>query len=211
MRKIGKIISTILVIIGFVGFLSGSYFYGENVEIPLGDINGFVVDKDDNIYVGCAFYERVQVYNKEGKFIKNWPIEAYGGMFYMSKSEKDEILITTARGDDQILYNKNGKKLSEKNIDHQTFMESENDWRTFTADNGIEYEIKGSLIQKIVKLNPEKTIINQSILLQLIKGPFNVWFLAVFGGVIGYFTKDESTKNILAFFKSGNHKFWEKK
>jgi hypothetical protein len=211
MRKIGKFISTILVIIGFVGFLSGSYFYGENVEIPLGDINGFVVDKDHNIYIGCAFYERVQVYNNEGEFIKNWPIEAYGGMFYMSKTEKDEILITTARGDDQTLYNKNGKILSKKNIDHQTFMESENDWKTFTTDNGIEYIIKGSLIQKIVKLNPEKTIINQNILLQLIKGPFNVWLLAVVGGVIGFFSKKENTENISSFLKSGNHKFWKKK
>ncbi len=205
MKKIGRIISTLLVVVGFVGFLSGSYFYGRSVEIPLGDINGFVVDKDDNIYIGCAFYERVQVYNKEGEFIKNWPIEAYGGMFYMSKTEKDEILITTARGDDQVLYDKNGKILSKKNIDHQTFMESENDWRTFTSDKGVEYEIKGSLFQKIVKLNPAQTIINQNALLQLIKGPFNVWLLAVIGGIIGYLSKDKNT-----VYNNGYNSLWQR-
>jgi hypothetical protein len=202
MKTTFKIISIILIGIGFIGFLSGSSFYSTKTEIPLGDINGFVVDKDRNIYIGCGFYERIQVYNKNGEFIKNWPIEIYGGMFYMNKTENDEILITTARGDNQILYDKDGKVLSEKNIDHQTFMDSENDWRTFTDDSGIKYEIKGNLYQKLVKLNPEKTIISQSFLLQSIKGPTNVWLLAIIGGIIGFLIKDENYERIKKFFNS---------
>lgn len=209
MNKIGKFISTILVIIGFVGFLSGSYFYSVNNEIPLGDIKGFVVDKNKNIYVGCGFYERIKVYNKNGEFIKNWPIEAYGGTFYMDKNENNEILITTARGDEQVLFDVNGVILSKKEINGLNYGNYETDWRTFTSDDGVEYEIKGSLFQKIVQLNPEKIIISQNIFLQLIKGPFNVWLLAVFGGLIGYLAKDKNAKNISTSNNSENYKFWK--
>ena len=205
MKKAGRIISTLLIAIGFVGFLSGSYFYGENNEIPLGDIKGFVVDKNGNIYVGSGFYERVQVYNENGEFIKNWPVEAYGGTFYMDKNKNDEILITTARGDEQILFDVNGVVLSKKEINGLNYGNYETDWRTFTSDKGVKYEIKGSIFQKIVKLNPEHTVIKQSILLQLIKGPFNVMLLAVIGGIIGYLSKDKNTVH-----NNGYNSLWQR-
>ena len=189
MKRIGGIISSILVIIGMVGFWSGSYFYDENTEIPLGDIKGFVVDKENNIYVGSGFYQRVQVYNENGDFIKNWDIEALGGTFTVNLTDSEEILITTARGDEQIWFDKNGKILSRKKIDNETYEESERDWRTFTTPENVKYEIKGTLFQELIRVNPEKVIINQNLFLQIIKGPINIWLLVVIGAIIGYLSK----------------------
>jgi hypothetical protein len=189
MKKIGGIISSILVIIGMVGFWSGSYFFDYNTEIPLGDINGFVVDKENNIYVGSGFYQRVQVYNENGEFIKNWDIDAHGGTFTVNLTDNEEILITTARGDEQIWFDKNGRILSRKKINSETYEASERDWRTFNTAEDVKYEIKGTLFQKLIRVNPEKVIINQNLFLQIIKGPINIWLFAVIGAIIGYLWK----------------------
>ncbi|MBM1106961.1 hypothetical protein JQC67_12490 [Aurantibacter crassamenti] len=189
MKKIISVFSNILAIVGVIGFWSGSYFYNENTEIPLGDIKGFVVDKENNIYVGSGFYEKVQVYDEDGNFLKNWDLEAYGGTFTMNLTEHEEILITTARGNEQIWFNKNGRILSQKKIGNGTYEESKRDWRTFTTKENVQYEIKGTIFHELVRLNPKKTIINQNLFLQIIKGPFNIWLLIVIGGIISYLLK----------------------
>ena len=149
------------------------------------------LDKENNIYVGSGFYQRVQVYSENGDFIKNWDIEALGGTFTVNLTYNEEILITTARGDEQIWFNKNGKILSRKKIDNENYEASERDWRTFTTAEEVKYEIKGTLYQKLIRVNPEKVIINQNLFLQIIKGPINIWLLVVIGAIIGYLSKEK--------------------
>lgn len=65
MKKIGIIISLLLILIGFTGFIGGALITGGIIdydkEVPLGDIEGIVIDKEGYIYVGLGFYGKVQV------------------------------------------------------------------------------------------------------------------------------------------------------
>jgi len=124
-----------------------------------------------------------------GSITKNWDVEALGGTFTVNLTDSEEILIATARGDEQIRFDKNGRILSRKKIDNATYEESERDWRTFTTAENVKYEIKGTLFQKLIRVNPEKVIINQNSFLQIIKGPINIWLLVVIGVIIGYLAK----------------------
>ena len=181
MRTISLIFSYLLIVIGFASWFLVPNLFSENNEIPLGDIKGFVVDKQNNIYLGSGFYERVQVYNENGEFIRNWKVESLGGTYSIDISANDNILITSARGREQIEYDKNGKVLSKNEIDILKYQNDFKDKKTFITENGTAYELKGNWVSKLVKKNPEKTIIKQSIFLQIIKGPTNSWVLGLIG------------------------------
>jgi len=198
-KTLGLILSYLLMGIGLASWLLSGVFFSEKDEIPLGDITGFVVDSQDNIYFASGFYQRVQAYNGKGQFIKNWNIEASGGFYTIDITENDNILITTARGGEQIEYDKNGKILSRKN---KNAHESQNKLRekdSFTTESGTSYKFKGSLINELVKTNPEMTIIKQSLFLQIIRGPLNCWVLfmmgILFAGLFSY-KKNNTVNNI---------------
>jgi len=182
MKTLGLIFSYLLIAIGFASwFLVPKFFSNEN-EIPLGDIKGFVIDSKNNIYFGSGFYERVQVYNQDGEFIKNWKVDSHGGTYIIDIAENDNILITTARGDEQIEYDQNGNVIKRKDVNPLQYeLKDFNERESFTTNDGTEYLLNGSFITELIKTNPKKTIVKQNLFLQIIKGPTNSWILGVIG------------------------------
>jgi len=73
MRKILTYISLSFLLFGIIGFLFnmclsfGGFTY--NGELPLTSIQG-IEEKNDEIFVGLGFYNRIQVYDLNGKFIR---------------------------------------------------------------------------------------------------------------------------------------------
>ncbi len=174
---------TMLFTFGFAEFASRGYYYSTSNEVPLGGIIGFVVDKNDNIYVGSSFYSRIQVYNKNGKFIRNWKVNSHGGTFTINLSSDENIIVNTARGDEKIVFNKNGTIISKNKINNITYEKSKNDWNKFVGLNGNKYQITGFLFQKIIQVIPqEKVIVNQNILRQIFKGPINTSIIYIASG-----------------------------
>ncbi|MBN1364843.1 MAG: hypothetical protein JW976_08565, partial [Syntrophaceae bacterium] len=69
----------VVCIVGFFGFINGfftawekAFWVSSKTELPLGDIGGIAADSDGNIYVLANFYDRVQKYSPEGKFLTGW-------------------------------------------------------------------------------------------------------------------------------------------
>lgn len=94
---------------GLLGFFLGSVcvFFNSDfnvvarrVRFPLGHPCDVVVDRQRHIYVGLAFYGRIQVYDAEGRFLYGFFADTNGGLFQMEiDGEKRFLTIVCARGD----------------------------------------------------------------------------------------------------------------
>ena len=180
------IITFLMAAIGFGSWILLPLVLTEKNEIPLADIIGFVVDSEENIFIGSQFYGRIQVYNENGEFLRNWKVDALEGAFNISLSEKNNILITTARGREQIEYDLFGNILSRKEIgSYENEPKNEN---TFTAESGITYQLKGKVINKLIRTEPEKIVIKQNVLLQILN-PMKSIFLIIIGSLLVFLLK----------------------
>ena len=185
MKKIGIILYLLFILMGFTGFIGGALItmgvVNYDKEVPLGDITGVVVDNKGHIFVGLGFYGMVQEYDTDGVFVKNWRVSASGGTFNIDLTKDQKILISTARGSKQILYDQNGKEVSKKSISN-TYSKTSRAGSTFVTQQGETYKIEGVLFPSIVKSSPDrKVIVEQSLILQLMKGPFPALLIVTLG------------------------------
>lgn len=64
------------------------------MELPINDFAGFVVDRNENIYIGDSFYSIIQKYNKDGKFVESIRVKNTKGKFFrMDIDIKDNIIV----------------------------------------------------------------------------------------------------------------------
>ena len=74
-RCLAFLLALPFIIIGYIGWFSpflGAAFFKN--EFPIGHCLGFAVDSQGRIYTGSGFYNRVQIYNSEGRYLRGWPI-----------------------------------------------------------------------------------------------------------------------------------------
>jgi hypothetical protein len=185
MKKTVTIIALLLVLIGFTGFIGGILISTSVIEftreLPLGDTEGIVVDKFGRIYVGLGFYGKVQVYDNEGHFLRNWKVESSGGSFRIDLTKEQNILIATARGNRQIVYDSIGNILSKIVID-RIYSRRNKQGDIYITDQKGKYEIIGYVFPKIVRTTLEKkNIVDQGLLLKLMNGPLPAWLFAMMG------------------------------
>jgi hypothetical protein len=184
MKKIVLILSLTLLLIGLTGFVSGFLISLRVVdyhkELPLGQINSFVVDHTGNIYIGLDSYGKIQVYNEAGEFLYNWNVESNGGLFNIDLTKEQNIIVSTARGDKQILYDKQGNIISNKTI-KDIYNINKFDL-CFTTQDSSRYCVEDKLFPSIKQTFPDqKTIISQGFLLDVMKCPSPAWEIGVFG------------------------------
>ncbi len=137
-------------------------------ELPLSSNTSIVVDHQNNVFIGLPFYEQVQVYDNNGKFITNWHVDSQGGTFYLN-IENRKIVVYVERGDNKVIYNLDGTVLSntplEEIADSIWFREN-----SYKDSLGAKYWIDTNGFFPKVKKD-EMVIINQSILLKSITFP----------------------------------------
>lgn len=168
-----QVVAYVLRVIGVIGFFSGfviSLGVKYDGELPLGDIQGFVVDDSRNIYIGSGFYSIVQMYDSTGEFVRNWKVKSQEGSFRMDLSEEQNILILTARGDKKLSYNNKGLIIKEEVIP-KVYSKSPIYRRMYLSKDGEKYEERGWIFTRIVRLSDSKVIEKQNLLLELLKGP----------------------------------------
>ncbi len=171
MKIIVNIALLFFVIIGLAGFFGldflNSRANNNNAELPLSDIQGIAVDSLDNIYLGLGIFGKVQIYDKNGNFIKSWDVQSNGGAFYIGISEDDNIAIYSVRADEKNIYDKNGNILSQSKFEID-YLKFEKSAKIFTSKKGNKYEISG-WFPKIKK--DGKIIIKQNLILTLLTEP----------------------------------------
>jgi hypothetical protein len=116
-------------------------------KIPLGSFQGMAVDSHQYNYVGLDCCDRVPVYDKHGKFLKNWKATTLGGKFSMSINKKDQILITAYRYSNLLQYSKQGDLISEQYLDDYQIGKFHKGTTFLAADNS-SYPFKNGSILK---------------------------------------------------------------
>jgi hypothetical protein len=67
-------------------------------ELPVGNESSFVVDSQGRIYWGLFALARIQVYDRDGRFLRGWAAGTYGKPFEIIVDESDRIFVNVNRG-----------------------------------------------------------------------------------------------------------------
>ena len=188
--NMASLVFAILGLIGWFGNIIAAQelpFWGApSSELPLGDLRGIAVDSEGRIYCGLQSYERIQVYDASGSFIRGWFVKANGGSFRIRLNSDDQLEVATARNDMFYIFDHNGLIIDQKsNVDH-FFDEFGEEGERIYSDNkmGTLYSIRGGLLfPHIVKkdlLGNETTVVSTVWYKWLVMKPLPAWlFIAI--------------------------------
>ncbi|QHT69357.1 hypothetical protein GXP67_23305 [Rhodocytophaga rosea] len=191
--KVLKWSSSVLIIVGFIGFISAfplSTGAGNITnELPWGHVSNIVADEEGNTYLGLQFYHRIQSYDKEGNFRKQWHIGCgSSGSFYIQINSKQQIVVATAKGKCLIIFDHDGNTLLSESdsIDFENYRPSK--LFSYRTNDGTVYSLKNRLfIPKITKTDTAK---HESVITQMpwymmfIQGPLPAWLFFFLGMLI---------------------------
>jgi len=156
------------------------------VRFPQTGSNGISVDSRGRIYCAIFDYQRLQVYDKNGQFIRGWftyiPKKVFS--LHLLTDPNDNIHIVANASHD--IYDSNGVLLSTKrgeNLDPNK--EHVGDGYNLTRDqHGNVYRFQSGLssmlFPKIIKITPtgeQKVLIEDPLELWLMMGPVHAWLL----------------------------------
>lgn len=184
MKRILTILATVIMLFGFVGFMGGALvnmgFIKYSGELPLGDVQGFCVDTAGNIYVASGFYGVIQAYSAGGEFLRHWPAEANGGSFSIGLDRDQNIVVYTVRGNGVFVFDHSGKLLSEGSM--KTDIMAQGSSPSTASLGGLRYDLFKGMFSTVISASPpQRTIVEQPLLLTLLKGPFPAWILFAIG------------------------------
>ena len=121
-------IGGMLLAIGGLGFFGAAFSAvgGLNglppgFEWPIGHASGVIVTRNGDHVVPHAPSGRIQIYDRDWKFIRGWHIEAGGGAFHIRMTDDDQIEAVTARGRMRYHYSSEGALLSQEKFDSQNY------------------------------------------------------------------------------------------
>lgn len=172
-----KKISNFLFFIFFGVLASGIFFiwfdFKIKIELPISDFAGFVVDSNENIYIGDSFYSIIQKYDKKGNFVESIRVKNAGGKtFRMSIDGKNNIIIKSQIDKNLILfpYYNRDKVSVIYNANKDEKLRDVN--KIFLTSKKQKFEDVGRLYPSIWKLSETKEkIVEQNFLLKFLSLP----------------------------------------
>jgi len=148
-------------------------------RFPLSDIRAVAVDGKGLIYCLSRDYNRLQVFNPAGKFLRGWFVNIPMGKYYrLLVDENDNLIVASKKGGEKTFFNSSGKLLRKDKI-------SDYD-QEFGLEIPIEVKDKlGNSYKPDPAVQPVRIIKTSSSGEEtiLIKDPFNLWLLNAFPGV----------------------------
>jgi hypothetical protein len=103
-------------IIAFFGaFLSatgGLPWSSENTAIPMWHVDGAVIDADGMIYCPSTPWGRVQLYDRDKRFVRGWTVNAFGGTFRLHIDRDNHLEVATVRRRMLYVFDRQGRLLS---------------------------------------------------------------------------------------------------
>ena len=186
------IIGGICLATGILGFLTGMFasfgalnWVPSSFEMPLGHLDDIAVDEYGNIYCALQFYSRVQVYDRDGRFLRGWPVNPPGGAFQIRAKTSGQIEITTVR-EDLSVFTPEGQLIEYKEDVPGYWGEFEREADDYRRNqDGSTLSVKGPIYNRhVVRVPPSgetKTVICTPWYLWLFAGPMPVFLLMPIG------------------------------
>lgn len=142
-------------------------------RFPLAHIQGIAVDSKGQVYCLSRMYNRIQVFNNRGEFLRGWFIDLPGGDHRILVDEQNHLLVASENKGTCSFFNANGELIREVQISN--FNEfGEDSWIKTKDAFGNIYEVRSYFLwPKVVKITPlgEKSV--------LIKDPFGLWVITM--------------------------------
>lgn len=194
----------------WTGLTSSSGF-----ELPNSERQGLLVDKDGNIFCGSSSYQRIQMYDADGYFIRafNTHVGKGRGSIFSFTIEDDKLNIRLYRTlvqktgdiDRLIIYNLDGTLISTSDYpsppNTKHYVENS---RTDTMGN--HYSFTGSIFPRVVKTSTDEDIsilIMTPAWLWLFQAPFPAFaFFALSLITLGWISRRIEWKTRMALLKS---------
>jgi len=175
MKKL-KIVSNLLLSF-FVVVFAGSIFiswtnFKIKVELPINDYSGFVVDSEENVYIGDSFLSIVQKYDRNGSFMESFHFkEGKGKPFRMLIDDNDNILFKSTLYHDLIVYPAYDR-YSTYNIKNVYHLENDKTPTIFISKEKIKYVNTSVYYPSIWKVSGiKKKLVEQNLLLRVFSLP----------------------------------------
>jgi len=157
-----------------IGSDFGIRMVSSKARFPLAAPLAIAVDSKERVYCLSRFYNRVQVFDSEGKFLRGWFVGIPKGSYRMSMDEHDHLRVATERWGTHFIFDANGTLL-DKTKDYTFFDDIASVGPIEVNDVfGSVYKAEDIwLSPKVVKISPsgEATV--------LIYDPFGLWVVTV--------------------------------
>jgi hypothetical protein len=100
-------------IFAFFAQAGGLWFLGESSEWPLLGTEDAVENARGERFVPLVASARIQVYDREGKFVRGWSVPTAGGVFKLHVTKDDNLDVFAARGDRHLVFAADGTLLTD--------------------------------------------------------------------------------------------------
>jgi hypothetical protein len=119
-------------VLGFLGaFLSATGrlpWRSEDTAFPMGRVDGAVIDADGLIYCPSPPWGRIQLYDRDKRFIRGWFVNAFGGVFRIHVNAQNHLEVATARRRMLYVFDREGHLLSSASYEPRAYADFDN-WR----------------------------------------------------------------------------------
>jgi hypothetical protein len=162
-RKILLAVGLILVLLGMTGFFAGGLsnlgvlrWVPNSVEFPLAQITGIDVGSDGNLFVASDFYDRIQVYDPKGDFIRGWFIYSRSNRIRIRTNDNNNVEVAGLQRRKIDTFDENGKLLTTKKYDDRVFFDSfeHKGKQLFDEPRRCHYDVQGLLFPGIIQTGP---------------------------------------------------------
>lgn len=146
------------------------------IRFPLSDLQGVTVDEIGNTYCLSRFYNRLQMFDSKGQFIKGWFVDLPGGDYRIRSETEGEVSVFSKNTRTKMVYGVNGLLLSKVKFKSDEFNHLYPGKNGPLIDGlGNSYEIESPFFWiKVVRTSNKG---DQSI---VVKDPIGLWIVAFF-------------------------------
>ena len=146
------------------------------IRFPLSSLEAVAVDEMGNIYCLSRFYNRLQVFNNKGQFLKGWFVDLMGGEYKIRSEVADKISIFSKNNRTEMVYSIDGLLLSKLKFEQEEFKQLYPRRNSPLIDgSGNSYEIESPFFWiKVVRASNKG---GQSV---AVKDPIGLWVVAMF-------------------------------
>jgi hypothetical protein len=132
---VGGIVGVALIAYGMLGFFGAFVsatgrlpWTSKDTALPMGRVDGAVVDRDGLIYCPSTPWGRIQLYDRNKRFIRGWSVEAFGGVFRLHINAENHLEVATARRRMLYVFDREGRLLSGASMDPRSYPDLDH-WR----------------------------------------------------------------------------------